>query len=216
MFLPRISCKETFSPVSVARVKSGAAAPSCNSLISFSVRVRVKLPVRRLTISWIALGLLLLLYFSVLAGPGLGSGFSHDDLMNLYFAWHQPIGKLVATNVQYWSDATRPLGALFYALFFDAFGLNPLPYRLFCFAILFCNIVLTLILVYRLTASQRAAVLATLLHCFHSNFTPLYYGSGSCYDVFAFFFFVSALTWYVGIRRAGRVPGSTAAFSSRY
>lgn len=162
---------------------------------------------RRLTTSWIALGLLLLLYFSVLAGPGLGSGFSHDDLMNLYFAWHQPIGKLVATNVQYWSDATRPLGALFYALFFDAFGLDPLPYRLFCFAILFCNIVLTLILVYRLTASQRAAVLATLLHCFHSNFTPLYYGSGSCYDVFAFFFFVSALTYYVGIRRAGRVPG---------
>ena len=158
------------------------------------------------------------LFFTVLAAPGLDSGLSHDDLMNTYFAWRQPIGDVILANFKFWSTSVRPLGALFYAGFHHLFGLNPLPMRIFCFGVLYCNIGLTYWLGYRLSGSIAVAFLASLLHCFHRNFQPLYYGTGNCYDVFSFFFYMLALAWYVELRERGRLPGvqQTIGFLSLY
>src|ERR1035437_6379801 len=63
--------------------------------------------------------------FLAFAGDGLRAYFTPDEMMNLYGAWFRPL-----------AESDRPVGALFYRALFDAFGLNPLPYRPARFALL--------------------------------------------------------------------------------
>ena len=81
---------------------------------------------------------------------------------------------------------------MFYATFYHLFGLDGLPFRVFCYAVLWCNVLLTYVFAWRLTGSREVGLIAVLLHCYQANYFPMYYGSGYCFDVFAFFFYYAA------------------------
>lgn len=152
--------------------------------------------------------LTVLVYFWLHTWWSLWSGFSHDDLMNTYFAWREPPGKWVQANVVYFSDAIRPLGALFYTVFFRLFGFDPFPFRVACMVVLTANAALAFWFARALTGSLWLGAATAAAHCYHVNLYALYEGSGNCYDVFAFFFYFAALCWYVAIRNRARVPNA--------
>ena len=89
-----------------------------------------------------AIAALIFIYFLSFAGPGLGAGFMHDDLMNLCRAWYPPVSRHLLDTVLFFrfSDSYRPLGSLFYITLFDLFGFNPLPYRIACYALMLLNL----------------------------------------------------------------------------
>lgn len=127
--------------------------------------------------------------------------------MNMYFAWKEPFSDVLKANLFGRTNVIRPFGALFYSLFFSWFGFDGFPYRLLLYAVLWLNVVLTYFFIRRLTDSFEISVLSVLLHCYQINFFGLYYGSGYCYDVFAFFFFYSAFSLTLWARRDGKYPG---------
>lgn len=148
-------------------------------------------------------GLCIAVYFLASTWRGLISGFNHDDLMNLTFALRDGWAKVIAGNLVFFSTVYRPFGALFYLTFHSIFGLNSVPFRIFCFGALGLN----LWLLYRLTArasrSVQAGLIAPVLLAWHGNLAPLYFGSGNCYDVFAVTFYLAALTFYLHAREQG-------------
>jgi hypothetical protein len=148
----------------------------------------------------------LVYYFTSLARPGFTSGFSHDDLMNLYWAFRDGWELTLQRNLLFFTSGYRPFGQLFYLSFFHLFGLEPLPYRIFCFGLLYANIGLTYLVVRRLTGRPLTGLIAALIHCFHAQAFPLYLGSGNCYDVFAFFFYFAILAYYIGLRNEEYQP----------
>jgi hypothetical protein len=152
-------------------------------------------------------GLSILIYFLRLSGGGIHTGFSHDDLMNMYRAWVEPLPRLVSDNLCFFlfPSSYRPFGGLFYHLFFNGFGFNPVPFRLLILLFLLANIYLTYAFVRRLTASSEVAVITALLHCYHVSFMPLYRNTGTCYDIFCFFFYLAAFLYYIRIRQQGRL-----------
>jgi hypothetical protein len=136
--------------------------------------------------------------------------------MNMYRAWVEPLPRLLSDNLCFFlfPSSYRPFGGLFYHLFFNAFGFNPVPFRLLILVFLLANIYLTYAFVRRLTASSETAAVAALLHCYHVSFMPLYRNTGTCYDIFCFFFYLAAFLYYVRIRQQGRLlrPIEQAAF----
>ena len=146
-------------------------------------------------------------YFFWLTGGGIHTQFSHDDLMNTYRGWLDPLPRILKENVCFflYPTAYRPLGNLFYHVFFNAFGFNPLPYRLFLLAFLLANIWLVYAVVRRLSGSREIAALTALLHGYHMGFTPLYRNTGTCFDIFCFFFYFCAFLQYIRIRQQGRL-----------
>ncbi|MBC8164663.1 MAG: glycosyltransferase family 39 protein, partial [Bryobacteraceae bacterium] len=145
-------------------------------------------------------------YFLAMSWPGLKSGFSHDDLMNLTFTLRDGWAKILTANVLFFSSTYRPLGALFYRGLFDIFGWNGLPFRIVQFAALSFNLYLLYRLTSKLTGWKEAGLIAALLLAWHGNFSPLFFGSGNCYDVLGFLFYLTALNYYVSIRERG-IPG---------
>jgi hypothetical protein len=117
--------------------------------------------------------------------------------MNLFFAWRVPLSDILKANLFFRTEVVRPFGALFYASFFDWFGFDGVPFRVFCYTVLCCNVLLTYLFVQRATNSREIGTLTAFLHCYQANYFPLYYGSGCCYDVFAFFFYYSAFLLYL-------------------
>jgi hypothetical protein len=160
--------------------------------------------------AFIAAALAILVYYWKFTHVSLATGHGQDDLMNLYFAWREPFSDVLKANLFFRTNVIRPFGALFYTLFFEWFGLDGAPYRIFLYAVLWINVGLTYYFVRRVTRSVEAALLSTLLHCYQVNFFPLYYGSGFSYDVFAFFFYYSAFGLSLWSRRNGRYPGAGA------
>ncbi|MFN7994907.1 MAG: glycosyltransferase family 39 protein [Bryobacteraceae bacterium] len=145
-------------------------------------------------------------YFYWLSRGGLRAKFSHDDLMNMYRAWLEPLSQLLKENVFFflYPLSYRPFGGLFYHVFFELFGLHPLPYRIFLLLFLLANMYLAYAVLRRLSGSREVAVLAVLLHCYHVNFAQLYKNTGTCYDIFCFSFYFAGLLYYLRIRQAGR------------
>jgi len=127
--------------------------------------------------------------FLAFAGDGLRAYFTPDDMMNLYGAWFRPL-----------AESDRPVGALFYRILFTAFGLNPLPYRIACFAILSANLTLLYILCLRLSGSREVAALACLLGAYHAHLADLYYSTGAVFDLLCFLFYFGALALYIQVR----------------
>jgi len=152
----------------------------------------------------------IIIYFWKFTHVSLRTGLGHDDLMNIFFAWREPFDDVLKANIFFRTNVIRPFGALFYALFFDWFGLDGFPYRVFLYTVLWMNVGLTYLFVSRLTNSAEIGLLATLLHCYHAHFFPMYYGSGYCYDVLAFFFYYAAMTFALWTRRNGGYPGMAA------
>jgi hypothetical protein len=149
-------------------------------------------------------------WFLYFARGGLQAGLSGDDLMNLYGYLQKPAPTLLLDTLRFWSTAYRPLGALFYIPLYQMFGMNPLPYRIVCFAILGLNLVLLYRFCARLTSSREIAFLAAFLASYHAWFVDLYYSAGTIYDLLCYALYMSAFLVYTGIRARGRTPGPPA------
>jgi len=151
----------------------------------------------------------ILAYFLAFAGGGLSSGFTHDDLMNLYRAAAAPVSRHLRDIVLFFtfSDSYRPLGTLFYRLHFDEFGFDPRPFRVACFVLLSINLWLAYALARRLTGSREAALLATLLFAYHPEFVWLYNGTGFVYDLLCFSTYNAAFLYYLKARERLGVLG---------
>jgi hypothetical protein len=128
----------------------------------------------------------------------LYTGFSQDDLMNLYFAWREPWGDILKANFFSPTGTFRPFGTLFYRSVLELFGYEALPFRLICYVLLWVNVPVAYWFVKRVTGSREVGLIAALLHCVHANYFPLYYGSGNCYDLLAFLFFYLAFGMAIG------------------
>ena len=145
------------------------------------------------------------MYFFYMSRVSLHTGFSHDDLMNTYLAWREPWSDVLLSNLFVPTKVIRPFGALFYVTLFDRFGFDPVPFRLVCYAALWFNIFLMFTVARYLTQRYEAALLVTFLHCHRSEYFSFYYGSGYCYDIFAFTFYFSAIAIYLRARSTGRI-----------
>ncbi len=126
------------------------------------------------------------------AGDGLRAYFTPDEMMNFYGAWFRPL-----------LESRRPVGDLIFRGIFAVAGLNPLPFRLVCFALLAANLVLLYLLCRKLSGSSEVGALACLLGAYHAHLADLYYSSDTLYDLLYFFFYFSALLLYIAVRRRG-------------
>lgn len=142
-----------------------------------------------------AVPVVVLAVFFAFAGDGLAGYFAPDEMMNLYRAWFPPLGAVLRQD--------RPLGMLAYRGLFAAFGLQPLPYRLFCFGILLANLWLLYRFVRPVTGSRETAALACLIGAYHAHLADLYYTSSILFDLLCFFLTYLALTHYIAMRREG-------------
>jgi hypothetical protein len=129
------------------------------------------------------------------AGDGIRAYFTPDDMMNLYVSWSASPMELLHND--------RPMGALVYRAMFACFGLDPLPYRIFCFALLLANLALLYRFCLRLSGSREVAALACLLGAYHAHLADLYYSTGTLYDLLCCLFFLLAFNYYVRVREAG-------------
>ena len=142
-----------------------------------------------------------------MALDSLQAGLGHDDLMNLTHAWRPGLESLLWDNVRFYEvgSAHRPFGELFYWILFYLFRFDAFPYRVACLALLCGNAALLYWVCRSLDMSRRAAVLACFFHGYHYGFWALYYNTGTCYDLLAFWWFYLALGLYVRMRTQGRL-----------
>ena len=163
----------------------------------------------------LALPAILLLF--AWAGDGLFAGFSGDDLMNLHGHWMTPWPDLLVQLFVPSADAYRPLGGVVYRIFHWIFGLDPAPWRAFCFTVLAFDLVLTAGLVARLTRSPAAGAVAAVLLSYHARMADLYYNGGTVYELLCFGGVLGAFWLYAEIDVEGhrvsplRVAAITAA-----
>jgi hypothetical protein len=152
--------------------------------------------------------LLIEIYFYRLVRPTLRSGFTPDDLMNLYRAWFFPLSALVKANLLFFlpSDFIRPMAEAWYRIIYLFAGFRPGPFHAVYLAFLFANILLVYSLARRLSNARFAALAAALLFAYHERWAPLYFDTAYIYDVLCGFFLFSVLALYLGIRQAGRTP----------
>jgi hypothetical protein len=133
--------------------------------------------------------------------------FDKDDMMNLYLAWHVPVGQILEANLIFWSDFIRPMGQLFYRAIFAFAGFNPVPFRIACLALCALNLGLCFWFARLISGSDRVAALAALLFAFHVRLIEVWYRTAVIYDVLCFTFFYTGLCLYISARKNGRHPG---------
>src|SRR5436190_2274912 len=80
------------------------------------------------TTAGVAACVLIMIYFWRFTHVALRTGFSHDDLMNLFFVWRESLTDIVKANLFFRTNVVRPFGALFYSTFFSLFGFDGLPF----------------------------------------------------------------------------------------
>ncbi len=143
--------------------------------------------VGRVWIAWLALppAVCLLVYW-----VGLNTGFLMDD-----FAWlglrleiYKPsdiLGVLLSPRAQ---GTVRVLSErVFFVVFSQLFGLDPLPFKLWMFATQCGTLVLMSLVTRRLTGSRVTAIAAPLIWTFHASLTtPLSWTSGYNYVLWGF------------------------------
>jgi hypothetical protein len=151
-------------------------------------------------------GAVVVAHFVWFAAPGLSTGFFTDDLLNLYFPWLKPWSGLLTDAAFPFRNTHRPFGGLVYRALFDAFGLNPAPYRAVCFCLVSANLAIAFFLSRRLLGSSLAALPAAMLFSFHAYMAEVFYSTTILYDLLSFLFVFGALLWYASIRDAGRFP----------
>ena len=145
-------------------------------------------------------------YFLYHAHRGLRAEFTHDDLMNCFGAVSSPPSTLVADILVFFrpSRTFRPLGTLVYRGAFDFSGFDLRPFRFLVLILLALNIFLTYCVARRLTHSREIGIIAALVNSYHLNLAYVYYSTGFIYDVLCFFFYFSALAYYLRVRQTGR------------
>ncbi len=152
-------------------------------------------------------GILIAGYFVHQARFSLWAEFTHDDLMNCWRAVFDPLATHIRDCIEFFrfSDSYRPFPALVYRAAFRFSGFNLFPLRVLLLEVMGLNILLTYSFARRLTSSREVGVLAALLGAYHSNLTFFYFNTGFLYDIFCFFFYFSALVFYLRVRQAGRL-----------
>ena len=148
--------------------------------------------------------LFLVVYLFWFAGGGLWARFTGDDLMNLNFHLTPSFGRLLLSNLTYWTTAYRPMGGIVYAVVYRLAGFHSMAFRVVCFAILLANLRLLYRVCLRLTERRAVALLATLFLTYHAWLVNLYYSTGTIYELLCFGFYLAAFDYYLGIRQAGQ------------
>ncbi|MEZ5351563.1 MAG: hypothetical protein R2762_02930 [Bryobacteraceae bacterium] len=144
------------------------------------------------------------LFFAIwFGGGGLSADFTADDAMNMHRAWSRPWIELVQANLIAFSPYYRPAGGAFYRILYETVGLDPLPYRVLCHALLLANLVLLHRLARNLAASPEAASAAVLFGAHHAGFIDFHYNTGTVYDLLCYCFYGAGLSVYVAGRRGG-------------
>src|SRR5262252_2566700 len=128
----------------------------------------------------------ILAWFSSNTWKAVLSGLDGDDLMNIYQAWKVPLREVVFANLTPFTSFYRPLGSAYYRTFHWAYGLNPLPYRIFTYSLLVLNVGLAYWAVRRLTKSAELGLLACLLWSYHVGLVWIYTSNGTIYDILCF------------------------------
>lgn len=136
-------------------------------------------------------------YFLFWAGKGLFSPFFPDEPMNLYTAWERPAWRLAADLLSVWNNDYRAFGAIFYRILYEAFGFQPLPFRLLCFAFLLLNIWLVYRLALDLTGNTYGALGAALVFAYQPYLSDLYMSSATLFDLLCFAAFWGAVLLYL-------------------
>ncbi len=155
-----------------------------------------------------AAGSLIAVYFLALTWRGLGAWFTGDDLTNIQFLHgfgQRPFAMLLVHCAVVITPEYRPLGGAVYRILYALFGLEPLPFRLFCYALLLLNLFLAGLFVFVLTGSRINALLAALIFAVHTSMGGLYFNTGTLYDILCFTFGVASLILYVHVRLNGAV-----------
>jgi hypothetical protein len=168
-------------------------------------RIQLSLRARRIAFAAFIVGFSL--YFLRFTVDGLNSWFSNDDLMNMHYYWVRSWPAVLWANVNFTSDFYRPMGGLFCKALYSLWGFQPGAYRIAALIIVALNVVLLYLIVRNLVDSVEAGAIAVLLTGLNASFVSIYYDTGMIYDVLAFFFYYSALYWYLRIRRSGKLPG---------
>lgn len=154
--------------------------------------------------SGVIIALLITGWLLLNAWQGLFAYFSPDDVMNMYWAWTEPVRKLVLANFfPFSSSSYRPLGAAVYRVGLFFFGFSPLPFRIVIYALVLFNAWLVFRLAKRLTGSVEIGVLAAFFMSFHQRLVDVYTNTGTVYDVLCCTFYALALLYYIHVRERG-------------
>jgi hypothetical protein len=145
-------------------------------------------------------------YFAYFTAGSLRAEFTHDDLMNGYRGWSYPLPSLLADNLFFFrfTPMYRPFGALVYKAFFVPFGFDLFPLRVFLWLAMAGNVFLVYQLCRILAGSAETGLFAALISAYHMKFGPLYYFSGTLYDILCFLFYFAGLVFYARIRHQGK------------
>jgi len=146
------------------------------------------------------------LYFYNGVWSGVHAFFTTDDLANLMDSQRHSVSSLLQACAMYFSPAYRPLGGLFYHVFYARFGFHPYPFRLACLVFLAVDLAVAWRFTAVVTRSIGIAAVSTLLIAFHPRLAALYWSTGTVYDILCFGFYYAALGIYCGIRLRGRFP----------
>ena len=144
----------------------------------------------------------LLLYFLAFTWRGLFVYFVPDDMMNLYWAYTEPVWRLVATFLVPFTSAYRPTGAALYRSVYELAGFTPFAFRIAAYVFLCLNIWLLYALVRRLSGSPFAGLMAALIGAYHHRALDLYDENGTVYDVLCYTFYLATVLAYSRLREA--------------
>jgi len=144
--------------------------------------------------------------FLSLTADGLHSYFAPDDMMNIYGYWSRSPAELLTANLMFFRDTSRPMAAIFYYPLFTLFGLNPLPYRVVCLALLLANLLLLYAFSRLVSRSGEIGALACVIGAYHAHLADLYYNVDTIYDLLCFFFYFATFVYYLKIRERDRYP----------
>jgi len=125
--------------------------------------------------------------------------WTHDDLMNAYWAMTNSWSDLSKQAALFWqpSPVFRPLGEMFYKLFWEQFGFDGLPWRVGASAFLIGNAFLIGHVAMRLSGSISVGLAATAAASFHSLWTHLYLNTGTIFEILAFSLVFAGLAYYI-------------------
>ncbi len=143
--------------------------------------------------------------------PSLSAGFASDDPMNIHYYWTHGLWQTILHVPLFFTAFQRPIGGLFYLIFYKFFHLNPWPYHLALIGLLLLNCWLFFRFARLLTGSALAAALAALPVAFHPRAAHLAYLPSFVFDVLCFTFVILTLDYYLRARAQGQLTlGQTA------
>jgi hypothetical protein len=121
---------------------------------------------------------LIVVWFRHFAVEGVWAPFTPGDLMNLNAYLGRPFGSLLLDSLRYFSTDIPPLRRALLCGPVSSYRIQPLPYRLWCFALLGIDIASLFRFTRRLSGSREVAFFTVLRANFQAWFQDLYYNTG--------------------------------------